>query len=716
MKNLNHKIPTFVAATISVLLLVVAPAVQAVAAPAADFVFTNGKVYTMNEAQPQAEAVAVKGDKIIYVGDAAGAKKFVGKDTKTIDTTGKTVMPGFVDMHDHIISSGWTSKGVQLFDGKNKEEYIAMIKKYAEDNPEMNPIVGIGWSTGNYGGRPTAKELDMAVSDRPALLLDFTAHDAWLNSKAMEIGKVSKDSPDDQPGVIYWVRDKDGNPTGTGVEGQWMETYVAIGAWHPEQIMTETVDRLFGLAAENGWTTYLNPGIVTPNMKDTNGKMQDDMKAALAMLHEREKAGTLKLRSFVLPFVKNPKLDVQQLVDFTASMRDKYNSDKLSVRYVKIHPEANWNVELGPMVEPYESGKKGIYGVPPDVIKNIMVAAAKKNLDVVIHTDSTGTARAGIDGILAARAVNPDNRSALHHATWVTPEDQKRVIDNKIPVNSTPNFSNDWNGTDKDALRLLGKKRTMENFGRYPEFARAGVRVSLSPDLPSSPPSMQAAMFVVQGAVTMKNPADPNSKPFPPNVKPMTVKQAIRAITIDAAWQLRMDDKIGSLEVGKLADITVLDGNPFEIDPMKIQDIKVTKTMMGGQFTFDRAKEMAGKDVVNVKVTNPNLQSAIDVKNLNLLVQDEMGRGMFPVCGDYEKNDDPSDTHFSSFAPDEVNKAFAVLLGEGYKFARPVRAIYWKQDNKNYWIQWTLKDNVAVLWAYDPEQKKAVEILEVKDK
>ena len=83
---------------------------------------------------------------------------------------------------------------------------------------------------------------------------------------------------------------------------------------------------------------------------------------------------------------------------------------------------------------------------------------------------------------------------------------------------------------------------------------------------------------------------------------------------------------------------------------------------------------------------NPNLQSAIDVKNLDLLVQDEMGRGMFPMCGDHGKNDDPSDTHFSSFAPDEVNKAFAVLLGEGYKFARPVRAIYWKQDNKNYWI------------------------------
>ncbi len=683
-------------------------------AESADFVFTGGKVYTLNDKQPWAEAVAVKGNKIVYVGDAAGANAFIGKDTKTIDTTGKTVMPGFVDAHDHLIGSGWTSKGVHLFDGKNKEEYIAIVKKYAEEHPDLERIVGIGWSTGNYGSRPTAKDLDQAVPDRPALILDFTAHDAWLNTKAMEIARVTKDSPDDQKDVIYWVRDKDGTPTGTGVEGQWMEAYVAIGAWNPDKIINETIDKLHGIAASNGVTTYLNPGIVTPNMKDTNGKMQDDMKAAMENLSQREKAGTLKLRTFVLPFFKRPNAETEQVMKFMDEMNKQYHGDKLFARQVKIHPESNWNVELAPMIEPYESGKKGVFGIPPDKIKEIMVAAAKHGFDSVIHTDSTGTARAGIDAILAAREVDPDNRSALHHATWLTPEDQKRVIDNKIPVNSTPNFTNDWSGTDKDALTYLGEKRTMTNFGRYPDFARAGVRVSLGPDLPSTPPTMQAPLFVVQGAVTMKNPADPKAKAFPPNVKPMSVEQALRAVTIDAAWQLRMEDKIGSLEVGKLADIVVLEGNPLEVDPMKIQDIKVSQTIMDGNFTFDRAEKLAKKDVVKVEVTNPDLQSAIDVEALNLLVQSEINRGGSPICGDQDKNDAPSDVNV--FAPDEVNKTFAVLPGKGYKFARPAREIYWKKDDKNYWIQWTLKDKVAVLWAYDPEAKKAVEILQVRDK
>jgi len=167
----------------------------------------------------------------------------------------------------------------------------------------------------------------------------------------------------------------------------------------------------------------------------------------------------------------------------------------------------------------------------------------------------------------------------------------KRIIDNKIPINTTPNFSNDFSGTDKDAYRALGKERTETMFGRYPDFARAGVSVSLSADVPSTPPDMQAPMFVIQGAVTLMNPADPKSKPFPPGIEPMTLEQAIRGMTMEAAWQLRMEDKIGSLEVGKYADIVVLDNNPFDVDKMEISKINVLKTMMNGRFTYEAGPE-----------------------------------------------------------------------------------------------------------------------------
>jgi predicted amidohydrolase YtcJ len=206
----------------------------------------------------------------------------------------------------------------------------------------------------------------------------------------------------------------------------------------------------------------------------------------------------------------------------------------------------------------------------------------------MIHTDGDASSRAAVDAFEAAlEAGYKDNRNALHHAMWVHPDDQKRIIDMKIPVNSTPSFTTDWSGQDGQYTQLLGEERVKTSLGRYPDFARAGNRVSISADVPSTMPDMQAPLFVVEAAVTMMQPNEQGkSKPFPPGLQGMTVEQAIRAVTIDAAWQLRMEDKIGSLEVGKYADLVVLEKNPFDVDPLEIEEIDVLMTMMGGKFTY----------------------------------------------------------------------------------------------------------------------------------
>ena len=169
----------------------------------ADYVFTNGKVYTVNDEQPWAEAVAVKGNKIVYVGDADGAKDFIGEDTEVIDTGSKIVMPGFVSAHDHLLASAWTNAGVQIYDAKDRADALAKIKAYAESNPDEKVIKGVGSDKNMLGGLPTAKDLDTAVSDRPAIILDNTIHDAWLNMAALKAANITKDSPDTVPGVTY---------------------------------------------------------------------------------------------------------------------------------------------------------------------------------------------------------------------------------------------------------------------------------------------------------------------------------------------------------------------------------------------------------------------------------------------------------------------------------------------------------------------------------
>ena len=155
-----------------------------------------------------------------------------------------------------------------------------------------------------------------------------------------------------------------------------------------------------------------------------------------------------------------------------------------------------------------------------------------------------------------------------------------------MPVNSTPNFSNTFGNGEHDNLKWRGEAQIKTSLGRYPYLARNGVSVSISADVPSTPSSMQGPLYVATCAVTLRDISDPNSRPFPENRTPMTVEEAIRAITIAPAWQLRMEDKVGSIEVGKLADLVILEKSPFDVAPEDIATIKVLATMMDGNYTF----------------------------------------------------------------------------------------------------------------------------------
>ena len=186
---------SFKSVTFTVLALLFALAGTAVqAADPADMLFTNGKVYTVNEQQPWAEAVAIKGNKIVYVGDSAGAQELKGESTEVVDLAGKMVLPGFVSGHEHLIAGAWMGYGVKLFEARSKDEYLQLIKEYADQHPDEKFILGGGWNADVYGSTPTAEELDTVTGDRPAIILDFTVHDAWLNTKALQLGGIDKNA------------------------------------------------------------------------------------------------------------------------------------------------------------------------------------------------------------------------------------------------------------------------------------------------------------------------------------------------------------------------------------------------------------------------------------------------------------------------------------------------------------------------------------------
>ena len=551
----------------------------------ADLVFTNGRVYTVNSDQPEAEAIAISGNQIVFVGSANDAQAHIGDSTDVIDLDGKMVLPGFVSNHDHIIAAAWLGSGLNLYGAKSKEDVLDLVRAEAEANPDKNLILGMGWNNDMVGGWPTAADLDAVVTDRPVFLIDFTGHEGWLNSRALSNGNITRDTPDANPGTIFWMRDDDGNPTGVGIEFQWTETFIAQGGWQPETMIPASVAQLHGSAIRGGMTTFTTPGPGSPTLSSDVAALED-FESILGILSDMDKKGELGMRAFVMPWFKVPAADPFNTVAITARLAKTYNGDRVRAAGVKVHPESGWLGEGAPMLEPYEgSDQQGGFGVPPEKTMALVLEANKNGLDVVIHVEGDASTRAGVDAFEAAiDAGYTDARNSLHHLIWAHPDDYRRILDLGITVNATPQFSTSWSDQVPATMRLMGEKRTNERFGLYSNIPHDGGRLTLSADYPSTPEHMLPPLYVLQTAMTLIDPDDPDSKPFPSGRRPVSLEQGLRAITIDAAWLLRMEDKIGSLEVGKYADIVVLEQDLRDVDARKIKDVKVLATLMDGKF------------------------------------------------------------------------------------------------------------------------------------
>ena len=214
----------------------------------------------------------------------------------------------------------------------------------------------------------------------------------------------------------------------------------------------------------------------------------------------------------------------------------------------------------------------------------------------------------------------------------------------------------------------------------------------------------------METAITRKAPGG-KGKALAPD-EGIDLPTAIKALTLDSAYVMNQDDSVGSIVEGKRADMIVLDKNPFEIPVTEISTTQILSTVLDGKVVFNREEAINKLDVVKIEITNPDLKNAVESAALNLLVEDELwggeGCGCCAVAGPVGPG--------ARSAPGEVSAGFGNLFNQGYRFARPARTIKWKDDD-TYWIQWTLKsDGIAVLWAFDPSAKKAVEILQVRDK
>ncbi len=546
----------------------------AVANNNADFVFRNGRIYTVSPAQPWAQAVAVTGNRIAYVGDEVGAMALAGPNTKVVDLGGKLAMPGFVEGHIHPFLGAFLSSGVDL-QVSTGQEALAAIAAYARENPN-GPVRGFGWRVDMFGPNgPGRTELDRILPDRPAFFFAIDGHSLWTNSTALEMAGINRNTPDPVPGFSYYARDSHGDATGYVLEVDALLNVVNAVEPISAQSMLTLLESWLPKASAAGITTVFDAGVPP---------IGDDQETLIGLYADLDERGALPFRVVASYSVKSPPVDdaVAKLTD----IRSRISTDLVNVGVVKIIGDGTQEGYTAWLIDPY-TDKPDSIGASPfteeqwhQLVRDVDAAG----FDVHIHACGERTARTGLDSIEAAIAANParDRRHTIAHLVYVEDPDSTRFA--KLGV--IGQFSANWFSGDPSTLQSLadryGRPR-QELLYRPQEILRSGGRISLGTDWPASAYlSTYKPLDAIQVGVTRQLTGTPDAPILAPADQRLSVAEAVHANTMGAAYQLRLDDQVGSLEVGKRADLIVLDTNIFEVDPHDIHRSTVTMTMMNG--------------------------------------------------------------------------------------------------------------------------------------
>ena len=580
-----------------VVLALFASSAEARPNPKADAVFLHGYIYTVDAKDSVAQAVAVREGKIIYVGDDAGTKRLIGKKTQVIDLKGRMVMPGLIDGHMHPQSGGLRMLNCNLnYDALTIPQFQARIQTCADADKDAGPdswLVVINWFEQNMqpaGTVLTHAALDGVKTTRPIMVHSSFGHSNLVNARGLELAGITRDTPDPKDGVI--VRDAQGQPTGLlqdaaqdlvdklvpppSLEKNYKATQLALQAMREEGITSfldaytdiETMTAYRTVASEGGLTARAHFAVLIDSPAD-----YDADKAIAEVL--RQKAEFEQKDDGAKPVMK---IDTAKLF-----LDGVYSAPAFSAVMVEPYFENKGTAEK-PNWRPGEHRGPKLYFLQAQ-LEDTLIKLAAAGINPHMHADGDGSVRQGLDAIAAMRNVHPgkDIRPAIAHDEIVDPADYKRYAE----VGALPVLSFQWGkpsvdiAASKDALGPV-RYALIEPTGL---LELHGARIVYGSDWPVDKLDEWLALQVAVTRTAVGD--DAVTYPGRLGIDPgLTIAQAIRAITLNAAYSLRQDKATGSLEPGKFADLIVLDRNLLEIKPEEISGTQVLLTMVGGKVVY----------------------------------------------------------------------------------------------------------------------------------
>ncbi len=543
--------------------------------PGVDSIFVNAQAYTLDSNAPWAEAVAVKDDKIVYVGDNAGALALAGSATEQHDLEGSMLLPGFIDTHMHPVSGGGYAKALSLDTFGTVEGWVESIKDYAAANADKPLIFGYGFLATTFGAEgPTASMIDTVVSGRPVLIMDEGFHGAWANSKALEVLNITKDTPDPAPGFSYYKRDGQGNATGYLLEDTAVMAMDALNVINAD-VQVDGTAYVIETLNSYGVTSVFDAGAL------------GDSSELKSVLERIEAAGDMKVRIVGSYFAGVPG-DEEHAVENAVKWRDSMKGDNYHYRMLKIMLDGTVEGRTAAMFEDYqgEPGNSGETIFTQQQMTDMVVGAAAEQIDVHVHALGDRAVHETLNAIEAARQSHPDSstRYTICHIQVLADKDIPRFAELDVIAQSTPL----WASYDTFGEPFVSEDQ-FNRYWRFKSLHDEGVKLTFGSDFPASGAGMLGMSPVLQMEIghTRQNPGEPDAKIQPSESERLDVETLIRGFTLDAAYQLHMEDQLGSITVGKKADLVVLDKNLFEVDSYEIHKISVLMTMMNGKVVYE---------------------------------------------------------------------------------------------------------------------------------
>jgi len=530
----------------------------------ADMVVLNARVYTSDVNRPVAEALAVRGGRIAFVGSNRGALALAGPRTERLDLTGKTVITGMVDAHAHLLNLGLALRTVDLVGTRAYEEVVSRVVERAKTARPGEWIRGRGWDQNDWADTrfPTHDALSRAVPNNPVYLTRVDGHAALVNAKALELAQVTAATPDPSGG--RFIRDSAGNPTGVLVDN----AQGIVGRVIPAASRTELREQTIAAITEaNRWgLTGIHDAGVGPE--------------GIAVYEELAKEARYNLRNYVMIRASDSVLD-----EFLRRGPQKALYDgRLWIRSIKITADGALGSRGAALLEPYsdDPGNTGLLTTTPERIKSVAVRALRAGFQVNVHAIGDRANRIVLDQFEAALREVPtaDHRFRIEHAQILRYQDVPRFAE----LDVIPSMQGSHQTSDMYWVpNRLGWARAQGAYA-WRSLLNTGVVIPNGSDFPVeavNPLISFHSFFTRQDADN-----------FPPGgwmpEQRTTRQEALLSITLWPAYAAFMESESGSLTIGKYADFVVLDRDIMTVAPEDILRASVVMTVLGGKAVYRR--------------------------------------------------------------------------------------------------------------------------------